>query len=493
MITIECIKKYLIKADITIQYCQLSETGSKICGAIYYSKANAQNNHFVHIISAVDFCSIKEDLPMNTIVLGNIASLEQIDCKIVNLICIDAPNEIDLIHQINTYIENVASIHEGLGYFNSKSVNEIIKTGCKIFQSSMRFIDVDSDQAVAGVYKDKPISASISEACKNRKNDTTDIRKCGAVATQLEGHYYYYKFNSANHEFIFIFEDHAYDPELMRLFLLALEGKYMIELRKINDAERDKRNLFTDIINQNMSNSTQLQKIAMDQGWNLKDSYYFLKIVSREPREDIPPRMATSLITDITQILKLEFSIFDTGIYALFNRSQNNGLHRKNIESLLKKLLISHNATIGFSDPFVGLEKVFWVSKQPDIALKFGKIFNPHFFTHAFSMYMQYNLISNYATKYDLLSEVHPMIRELDEHDRKYGTDYVQTIYTFLNDDRKLQLAAETLNIHRNTLIQRLAKIEKITQYDFRQAFRTTHLRLSCCIIKYLRNFENNS
>jgi len=60
----------------------------------------------------------------------------------------------------------------------------------------------------------------------------------------------------------------------------------------------------------------------------------------------------------------------------------------------------------------------------------------------------------------------HKAIQLLAEHDTHHSTGLIGTLETYLDTGCNAQQAAERLYLHRNTLAQRLAKIESLTLLD---------------------------
>jgi len=60
----------------------------------------------------------------------------------------------------------------------------------------------------------------------------------------------------------------------------------------------------------------------------------------------------------------------------------------------------------------------------------------------------------------------HQAIRMLAEHDAQHNSSFVSTLQIYLDSGSNAQQAAERLYVHRNTLAQRLAKIEALTHLD---------------------------
>ncbi|MGO2083717.1 PucR family transcriptional regulator [Vagococcus sp.] len=71
-------------------------------------------------------------------------------------------------------------------------------------------------------------------------------------------------------------------------------------------------------------------------------------------------------------------------------------------------------------------------------------------------------LLENYLSKESRQAFITNFLSPLLAHDQLYKTDYVQTLSTYFQTQRNRSLAAKELHVHRNTLMQRLKKIEQL-------------------------------
>lgn len=70
-------------------------------------------------------------------------------------------------------------------------------------------------------------------------------------------------------------------------------------------------------------------------------------------------------------------------------------------------------------------------------------------------------------------------IRALAEHDRKTNGDLVRTLDAYLEHGGALADAAASLNVHRNTLLYRIGRIEEITGIDLKDAGQRLNLHVA--------------
>lgn len=75
-------------------------------------------------------------------------------------------------------------------------------------------------------------------------------------------------------------------------------------------------------------------------------------------------------------------------------------------------------------------------------------------------------MTSLFSDQYSLLSFLDKRILTMAEYDAEHSTDYIATLKTALHYVKDATLAAEDLNIHRNTYFYRLRKIEELFEID---------------------------
>ena len=71
----------------------------------------------------------------------------------------------------------------------------------------------------------------------------------------------------------------------------------------------------------------------------------------------------------------------------------------------------------------------------------------------------------------------------LMEHDRERGTQYFETLRTYLLQERDIPRTSEQLIIHRTTLQYRLKKIQSLTELDLNDSRQRLYLLLSLWIL----------
>ena len=88
-------------------------------------------------------------------------------------------------------------------------------------------------------------------------------------------------------------------------------------------------------------------------------------------------------------------------------------------------------------------------------------------------------MVSKIVDEYTSAALLHPALAAIKEHDRQYKTEYYRTLFCFLRNERRHRPAAEELFIHRNTLFQRLERIQALWPLDLDDTEERFDLRLS--------------
>lgn len=89
------------------------------------------------------------------------------------------------------------------------------------------------------------------------------------------------------------------------------------------------------------------------------------------------------------------------------------------------------------------------------------------------------HMITNIVDKAISTALIHPTLFAIKDHDKRFKTDYYQTLFCYLKNERRHQQTAEELFIHRNTLFLRLEKIQELWPLDLDSAEERFYLLYS--------------
>lgn len=88
----------------------------------------------------------------------------------------------------------------------------------------------------------------------------------------------------------------------------------------------------------------------------------------------------------------------------------------------------------------------------------------------------------------DMESCIHPAVIMLEQYDRKYNTNYLQTLQTYCFHMFDTAVTCQKLHIHRNTLLYRLNKISELTSLEFTCKCTNTEVLLSLHLLALERD-----
>jgi DNA-binding PucR family transcriptional regulator len=133
----------------------------------------------------------------------------------------------------------------------------------------------------------------------------------------------------------------------------------------------------------------------------------------------------------------------------------------------------------GISSPVEGIRSLSQAARQSSIALDTAFDRRDGQWVLSFSDCALDYLLHSIRTDLAPRHLIAPEWLALLEHDRKSGTQYFQTLKTFLLMERDIPKTARTLIIHRTTLLYRLDRILELTGLNLDDPDRRLYLLLS--------------
>lgn len=97
-----------------------------------------------------------------------------------------------------------------------------------------------------------------------------------------------------------------------------------------------------------------------------------------------------------------------------------------------------------------------------------------------------YRLFFEYNDSEEVIDIYENILGELREYDKEHETDLLNTLGVYLDSGCNIGIAAETLEVHRNTMKYRIKRIQEILNVDFSDQNQCFNLRLAYKIKKYM-------
>jgi len=158
------------------------------------------------------------------------------------------------------------------------------------------------------------------------------------------------------------------------------------------------------------------------------------------------------------RIFGIKAAEYSDGILLFANMrllSENSGF-----ESVLIKIAqLSYFA--GVSSSFSEISELTIMVNRAQIAMQLGEknagavnYFDNHYLKYFFSMMQKEDA--------DILK--HPLPEKLKLYDKRFGSKLYNTLFIYLQNERSITKTSEKMQIHRNTLIHRIERIEEMAE-----------------------------
>ena len=161
----------------------------------------------------------------------------------------------------------------------------------------------------------------------------------------------------------------------------------------------------------------------------------------------------------------------------LFANVTNNKNIIQDTENLLKEYTIPYSKSMLFNDLSMfksALDFAYWILNN--------KISNDEKSIENYSEYVFENI--------NLRALISPKIIKLYNYDLDTNSQLLKTLYFYLTEERSLKNAGEILDIHRNSVVYRLSKIEEIIDIDFESAIERITLINSIKLFSYYYDYK---
>ncbi|MDO4274174.1 MAG: helix-turn-helix domain-containing protein [Eubacteriales bacterium] len=205
-------------------------------------------------------------------------------------------------------------------------------------------------------------------------------------------------------------------------------------------------------------------------GWSLEDPKFLIRMA---PCSTAPGSLDTLYHLISRKINDGYGFLYEEQLVYIFNLK---GTTQQELTAQLSRTLKAMNACGGASYIFQDLSNLKNYYEQAGIALSYSAKSSG---TIAFCQDFIMDYVHETLKKNITLDILHPALQRLKQYDKKYHTDYYNTLYHFLLEERNQIRTAKLLHIHRNTLVHRILKIYEILDIDFENPDIRSHILLS--------------
>lgn len=419
-----------------------------------------------------------------------------------------------LSQNIHILLEETEKVSEaffllGKCLLNRSSINETLKTAQNILGNPL-FISDSSTRPIA--FSDiKPFELSDDDRIQN-------MLRNGFVTSEFFGLYHYKDLlhNIQTTKHAFIHESTVKGKKSRIIAKLIVNGQFFgwivlfpawnkfaaidlkivdflanvlsitLEQNRIGFAVSYRENLLMELFSGLITTEEQFTKRAEGFGWILSHDYYTLAIQLKD-------QTSTQSITAYKNHLAMIFPTFKA---ISINDTLMLLLETDNIESVISTLipfLKGNNLIAGCSAHFSSIIDFRRSCDQASTILETARNQKEDFVIHTWREgYMSY-LFRITEKSENLMDYCIPEVNILNQHDKKYGTQYIATLQSLLDHNGNALQTANALHIHRNTLTYRMEKIAEITHVKLSESSYPYEAWLSIKILKYLQDKSHSN
>ena len=190
------------------------------------------------------------------------------------------------------------------------------------------------------------------------------------------------------------------------------------------------------------------------------------------------------LHSDLFRTFRNSYILFEGSRQCVIANITKSGSTLADLRYSLSPLCRDYCLYAGISSPVLGLGELAVAYQQADIALSQAFRLKNERWVIPFSDCALEYIMGTVQTPLTQLQLASPELRLLMELDAQNGTQYFDTLKTYLLLERDIPKAAETLIIHRTTLLYRLKKIQAITGLALDDPWKRLYLLFSLWILE---------
>lgn len=279
-------------------------------------------------------------------------------------------------------------------------------------------------------------------------------------------------------------DEHPFDEHLdvWRLDRLCQLLSEKPELSPSGMKWAEAENFIAMMIQNKFSNPGDISRKAKALGWTLSDKYYILTINNRYHGDSEKMRLNLSGI--LNREIYTYANYYIAVIPCLWNQKIQTSSYPK-LTAFLKKHGLKAGISNGFSD-IAFFSAAFRQSTESVILgdTVFDSKKSPVLFH--FEDYIMTYLLNLASAQTNLLELVNPIVMRIYDYDKEHSTDYLTTLAAYISTSQNMQKTSSLLTIHRNTIYNRIIKIEEMFELHFGDDNELWTLRISILILNHL-------
>jgi len=213
---------------------------------------------------------------------------------------------------------------------------------------------------------------------------------------------------------------------------------------------------------------------ARNSGLPFLSNFRFAKISTEDSSNIMLQRIEREIMAYVPEA---KVTLHQQGLMALIVQQPKSKDKFDQIMEALLPILQRYNASCGMSDRFDVLTDVKIANEQAKVALACSSVGKAILFNACYPKYLLTSDPQNAILVQS--SKSYKCLKQIDEYDRKHGTNNFELLYEYLKFDRKATETAQTMHMHRNNVIYRIGRICEQINVDLDDADERFRLLLS--------------
>ena len=158
--------------------------------------------------------------------------------------------------------------------------------------------------------------------------------------------------------------------------------------------------------------------------------------------------------------------IYNGELVFIISLLEDHFLTRQQIQDA-QNLCIQYGLYAGMSNCFQNILELTQYYKQALRAIELGICKSKEPYLYVYQDYVLDHVRNIFVQKEHVLTFCHPKMKKLLEYDKVHRSELAYTMYMYLIHERNVSTTAESMYMHRSSLIYRLKKINSLVEDDF--------------------------
>jgi len=278
------------------------------------------------------------------------------------------------------------------------------------------------------------------------------------------------------------------DSDFPLLEKLAELAELLIEKLEMGEERKGRglKKLFRQMIDDSIYDRKILEEELSGRGWETDDRY---QVIYMEPSEtDIAITVLKRIAEQFARIFSdTESFIAEDHMIVVVNLSHLADT-RDSLFGSIAVFIRDNNFRAGISNLCCNVHQIRTCYHQAVLALELGRKRNRQEWIHRFADCILPYMYRKVTEEFDPDELLSPVFVRLQDYDRRNNTEYIKTLKCLFDNHMNASKTAESLFIHRATIVFRIKRICEIGQTDLKNSRDFLHLAISFYLARQARS-----